>query len=810
MKKWAKRILLLLGVLALLLVAFILLLQTNWSKSFIKEKLQTYLSQKTNTQFVIHSLDYGLPNWVELNGVYVADLAKDTLLFGKQIRVDISMLKLLVGKYEIKKVLLDNVYINLANKEQDSVFNCQFIIDAFKSKSSNKNASSTPLKFSIDEVELKQVRFNQLNYQTGELLKLQARHFQLKVKDVDVEKMQLNLTKIAADDVNFTMQILNAQPTSTATTSATLPIIQVDSLNIRNSTIIFENKPQQLYTNNFIGNLQLHQLSNKSNSNTFNVQSILLNNSNIELNHSTKNETIVIKENAVSIKASTNTNFNFIVDEISLFKNNVVYNNTAKPQLKKGIDYFHLNIKALNFVATANKYVDGVLAANIQRFSFKDKSGFQLDSLSGSIRVDTNFIVATNLVVRTPTSSINATATVYPVTNQLTALNENNIQITKTIIGKKDVQLLLANFSEQYKEQLDILGNVLVSAQIKGTSNNLNIQALKVQSIKPNILNLEMNGKINNLSNPQKISYNTNIKNLSITEKLIYPFLKNVPQKIQLPPIVQVNGTLAGNTNNVNANLRTNSTYGVAAIKANLQQFQQPKKMVYDIVLNATNLETGKWIGQDSIFGKLNGSIALKGNNGFDIKNNNMKVLAAIQSFQYKEKTYHNIQANTTLNNGLIKGIASIKDSLVSMQINGSANIHYEYPTVHAAVNIANANLYALGITEDSLSIATKSTINIDDASPNKLQAQIIIDSIIFIKGVQKIIVDSSTILAFVRNDSTIIQLDAPFVNANIKSTVYYNSIPLLLTDVINNFLPSTVNNKVVNKDEKKCHLLKE
>jgi hypothetical protein len=349
MKKWAKRILLLVGVLLVLLIALLLLLQTNWSKSYIKEKLQTYLSQKTNTQFVIHSLDYSLPNWVELNGVYVSDLSKDTLLYGKQIRVDVAMLKLIAGKCEINKVLLDDVYINLSNKVNDSVFNYQFIVDAFKSKSTDTTTSSTPIKFSIDDIELKNVRFNQLNYNAGMLLKLQAQHFQLKVKNVDIDKMNFNVSKVLANGLKFNMQIVKEQSAATSTTAFALPIIQLDSFHIKNSNIVFENKPQQLYSNNKISDLQLAELSNKSDINTFKIKSILLNNSNIEFNHSTKNETIVVKENAVTVQTSANTNINFVVDEINLSQNKIVYNNLAKPELQKGLDYYHLNIDNLNF-----------------------------------------------------------------------------------------------------------------------------------------------------------------------------------------------------------------------------------------------------------------------------------------------------------------------------------------------------------------------------------------------------------------------------------------------------------------------------
>jgi len=811
MKKWGKRILYFFSGIIILLLLVVLLLQTRWAKNLLRDKIQAFVSEKTKSEFVIGSIDYSLPKWVELNGVFMRDQAKDTLLYGQQIKVDINMLKLISSKFEVNKIVFDNVYINLTKREHDSVFNYQFIADAFKSKDTDKKEkdSSSTLNLSIKDIELKHTRFNKLDYEGGSFMRLVAGEFHLKVDSLDLNKMHFDINRLYADSISFSMQILKKQPDEVANTEQTsLPILKADSLIIKNSSVFFENKPEQLYTNNRIGLLQAAKLNNTKNANTFTGKSFVLAKSDIEFRHATKEQAVTVKKDTLTAIISKGSSLNFIMDELSLLQNNIVYNNTAKPEKKTGLDYFHLGIKDLNLVAKASKFVDGNIQSNIQRFSFKDKSGFSLDSMSGDVIVDSNFISIKNFVLRTPNSTINMQAAVYPAsfnspTNSPAKLPDNDITITKTIIGKKDLELLTDGLTKKYKEQLDELGNLVVDAHIRGNAEKLNIQQLVVNATRPNTLNLQMSGVIEHATDAKNIRYNTNIKNLTVSQKIISPFLKDSKQQINLPPIININGSLVGDTKNVNANLTTNSAYGFAVIKAKLNQFTKPANMTYDIAVNARNLETGKWIGQDSILGKLNGSIAVKGNGGFDVKNNNMKVLAAIKSFGYRQNIIDNININTTLNKGLINGTGSIKDELIGISFNGKANIHNEYPTVDAMVNVSNADLLALGFSKDTMNITAITKIKVDNATPKNLNAFIRIDSAIIRKDQQKISIDSATVLAFVRNDSTIIQVVSPFADADIKSTVYYNEIPALLQQVMNQFMPSTTATASTNSQDK-------
>jgi uncharacterized protein involved in cysteine biosynthesis len=66
-KKWIGRILL--GILLLLLL-LVLLIHTRPVKNFIRGKLESYLIKKTNSEIHISAINYRLPKWVELDGVF--------------------------------------------------------------------------------------------------------------------------------------------------------------------------------------------------------------------------------------------------------------------------------------------------------------------------------------------------------------------------------------------------------------------------------------------------------------------------------------------------------------------------------------------------------------------------------------------------------------------------------------------------------------------------------------------------------------------------------------------------------------------
>ncbi len=781
--------------LIVLLLIFVVSLQTKWAKNLIREKVETYIQHKTNTKFEIGSIDFSFPKWVEVNGLFMLDQANDTLVFGKHIKVDMDMIALIQSKYVINQVILDQIYVNLYNKDIDSTFNYQFVIDAFSSKKPTIAPTDTAsaLNLKVKDISIINTRFKQNDYYSGNLMDISLQKFHLNVDSINVNDLHIDINDLTVEGLNFKYLITKEQKPSKGKTPN--PLFNITKTIVKNSHIYFENVLDALLSKNDIDYLEVVDLNNTTTLNSYTTQSVILNNSSVFFQHRSENEVVKVVKDTVMAIANNATALGITVGDINFQNNAFVYNNISKPKKNAGLDYYHLDLTGVKIVAANTKFDDGNVKTHVKSFAFKEKSGLTLDTLSGTVSMDSSKIMVKDFFAQTPYSTIALEAMVYPQffinrNNIKGTLPDNEIKLFKTIISKKDVALIDVVLAKKYKKQLDVLGNLSIDAYIKGNPKRMTIQSLVVNSLKNNDLVINLSGNIYNPTDLKKVSYSLNLNEVSASRALIEPFIPLSSQPINLPPRLSLKGLVSGNLRDVKTDMSVSSAFGMAGIKATLQGFDKPKALVYDLILNAKNLEIGKWIGRDTMLGQLNGRIDVKGNKGFDVKTNNMTVLADIQSFRFNQNVIHNINTDLKLNSGIAKGKASINDELIGFSFDGQANIQTDYPSVNAAINIKKANLLALGFASDTLLVTAFTTIKVENSTPQNLNALIQIDSASLVRNAQTIRVDSASASAFVRNDSTFINVVSPFVDAEVNSTVYYNDMAALVQKILNQFIP--------------------
>ncbi len=82
----------------------------------------TYLENKLKTKVAIGKLDIKFPTALSLQNVYIEAQDKDTLLYGGELKVDISMLKLLKSDIEIQEIALNDITAKVKRLPPDSTF----------------------------------------------------------------------------------------------------------------------------------------------------------------------------------------------------------------------------------------------------------------------------------------------------------------------------------------------------------------------------------------------------------------------------------------------------------------------------------------------------------------------------------------------------------------------------------------------------------------------------------------------------------------------------------------------------------------
>src|SRR5438874_9210547 len=110
------------AVLVLIVLVFVLI-QTPPVQNFAREKIQTYLQHKLKTNVTIGKLYIGLPDIVSLQNVYIEDHAKDTLLAGGRLKVNIDLFRLLRNVVQINEIQLEGITAKVKRSLPDTVYN---------------------------------------------------------------------------------------------------------------------------------------------------------------------------------------------------------------------------------------------------------------------------------------------------------------------------------------------------------------------------------------------------------------------------------------------------------------------------------------------------------------------------------------------------------------------------------------------------------------------------------------------------------------------------------------------------------------
>ena len=196
------------------LIGLNILLYVLLSIPFVQQKVANYavdiLKNTLKTEVSIDEVRLTLFNHATLNGIYIEDRAKDTLLYAKHLDVKLSPWQLIKSNtLAITSISLDNFLINVNKKDSVSDFNFQFIIDAFSGDTVKTDTTKSTLKIVITDVDIKNGR---LNYDVlsdsvtphlfnASHISLYDLNINLDLNSIDPDKLDIALNNLSAKEM---------------------------------------------------------------------------------------------------------------------------------------------------------------------------------------------------------------------------------------------------------------------------------------------------------------------------------------------------------------------------------------------------------------------------------------------------------------------------------------------------------------------------------------------------------------------------------------------------------------------------------
>jgi autotransporter translocation and assembly factor TamB/Tfp pilus assembly major pilin PilA len=774
--------------------AVLIIIQVPAFQNFAKEKIVTYLNKKVKTKVVIQTLKIEFPQKIVLEGVYFEDQNKDTLLSGKKIAVDISLLQLINNNITINTIDLNGITANIS-KNKVGVFNFDYLIKAFETPKKEPVAPSDPLVISLGKINLDtiNIRYNDAYGESDITLKLQ--HLNTRIENFDLDKMDFAVPKVKVQglQLQYIQGLVQNKIATTEETNAPKLKLSLGELDLSKIDIIYKDEQSQLNTT-----LDFKKLFIKFDKTDLSNQVILVDN--IELNNAKGSLSLgKIKKIIASTPAATagRNEWDVKIKKLSLNRIGFTFDDDNAKAVQKGIDYKHLQLNGLSSQINSIHYSNISTSATVASLSVKEKSGLAIESFTADLFYGRKNAFFKNLYLKTPQTIVqNQIEIGYPsiesIANNLGDISINaNLQ--KSTIGFKDILVFvptLAN-TNPFKDNPNAI--LKIDTKVGGKLKNISIPKLQISGIGSTIVNAS--GKITGLPNVDKANFDLVINQFETTAKDLNSFVPKgtIPNTIQLPAAFNLKGSFKGSIQDFYTDLVLGSSYGGAKIKGKFNQTIKNREK-YNAKAELQNFDLGKLI-KNAAVGKLSLNTTISGT-GLDPKSANASLDGTIKQLYYNKYNYQNLALKGKINNGSFEASANSIDPNLTFDLVANGGFNDKYPKGKIKLNLDIADLEKLNLHAGPLKIRGDVVADIQSADLDYLNGSFNILNLTVADEKEEFVTDSISLIAVSDATKNSLIIKSPFLIASVDGKYKLSKIGAAISNSVAHYYGPTTTAK--------------
>ncbi len=792
------------GSVLFLILLLLILIQFPAVQNFAKDKIVSYLQGKLHTKVSIAKLSINFPKQIVLKGIYLEDQQKDTLLAGQNVRVDISMLKLLKGNVEINHVELDGITANVYRTGRDTVFNYQYIIDAFADTTRQKEEDTAAgMQFKVGKLVLNNINSSFRDEQTGMDFLIHLGKSQVAFETFDPAKMNFSVPLIAFDSVAGHMYqnkpLLAPEPAAKVEAESNEPFqlsLALKQIGLTNIQFDYRNDVSPMRAHIDMGELSADVQSVDLSKLDVQVNKIKLRHTKANLALGKSVQTAIAKEEVKKeVNAQANNPWKIFISDADFANNDIVYDDDNVAPVKTGMDYSHIAIdsftlKAGNILLTPTGY-----SGDIAKASFSEKSGFVLQDLQTKFTYSDTGASLKNLRVQTDKTIIQdeislAYDSLASVIKDIGSLYVN-ASLQQCKLSVKDI----LTFAPQLQPNLKGFENavIAINAKVNGYVKDIAIPSLQVSGIGSAVMNIS--GRIKGLPDPAKTSYDVRINNFTAGKADILHFLPgNLQIPVSLPGRMTASGTFKGSAENFITDALLQTDKGNAKVSGSLNMAAK----TYNMKGELQDADLG-YLLQDTMIGRLTMSFMAKGS-GFEPAAMNTDAAMNVSSAYIQGYNYKNLTAKASVRKGYSKITADMHDPNIAFGLNASALVKEKAMSdVKLDLDIDSLALKTLGFTKDDIRLRGRLLADIPVADMEQPVGSIRMDNVTLQYNNDVYSPDSITITANKTDSGQLITLQSQVLNADLLGTYKLSSIANGPMQVLNKYYSLGLKDSAIN-----------
>jgi hypothetical protein len=791
-----KRLLKVFAVVLLLFISIILFIRSQWGQDIIVSKVVNYVSNKTKTEISIDKLFITFSGNLYLEGLYLEDKKGDTLVYSKSLEANVPFSPLITGSgIALNSLDWTGLKANVIREEGSEDFNFTFLIDAFVTTDTVQTTNeSEPLNISVGTINLQDF---DITYNDG-FLGIES-DVHLGILELEMDKLDLDNMHYEIDDFTLRNSDINYKQTkpfitTEDTTSTQLPYIEIGDFNLDNVKANYNSVPDKQVANINIGDFSLELEKADLNKNEISIDQLALSNSYISFKTEDQSETEISETENSSVFEWPD--YNFTLKKLELKNNSIAYQVGSQKAIKGSFNANALAISNLELVAQNINYIKEKSNLSLEKFSFNEKSGFQLKNFGFDAQLSATDTKITNLKLETNKSELYGNASLkYKEVQQLIDTPEEafvNLNLSKFSI----------NVSDAFIFQPDLVNNEYVNKVAnKSITGNINASgSLKSIQIPDLIINWGENtqllaqGELGNLVQPDSLSFDFNTIKATSNRNDILNFVSENDIGVSIPNTIQLNAVASGTATDAKGEIILKIPEGTAKIDGN---YSNSTQLVFNGNLKIDTLQLDKLLKNEDL-GDISLTMNISGS-GSNLNSLNAKLNTDFSQLEYKKYDFSNLNLNGEIANGQGDINLNFKDENLNLEANTSLNLDSITSAIKLNLNVIGADLYALGITSENIKMATK--LNADfkgNADDFELNTNIIETITVF--NDQPYRMSDVELNTKIDSNNTNITVNSRFLNGNLKANGSVDKLSTALQAQINNyFSDSIVENTDVN-----------
>ncbi len=672
----------------------------------------SYVSDKTETEVSIDRLYVTFLGAAQIEGIYLEDKQKDTLLYAKSILVDVEWKPILDGFYHVKRVALEGVNANIHNSN-DSTFNYQFLIDAFSDSTSNKKPATpdstkekSSIPFSIDKIYLADINASFKDITTTLKTSLSLTELETEVNSLDFDSLNFDVAHLNLNGVNFQYRQEQGHPSSEEESASGLPNIKVGSIKLSNIKFNYDAVYDSLFVGGDWNKLEITTASLNLNKQQINVEKLLNQQRSFSLLLPATDTT-----SAQSDSVNSNSDEPFTLPDWTIDVGEIDFNlqqlaiNMGKPIETKSFDANHLNYSHINLSSESLSFSSKQIKADELRFSAQDKNNFNLKQLKTDLDFNDKGISLIGLKLQANQTNIDGDIILqYNSFDELIEADLNKINANIQFKAGTKVALNDAYyFSPSLKEvaTYDSLTKhpIALYGQLKGNALKTDIEKLVVFYGENSSINTR--GSVEKWMNADSIQVTLNDLTLDASTNDFSFFMpsdypNHYPQKVELTG----KGFYSPQKVSADANAVIDD-YSQLDVKGFLNL---TKKQDYKLDLKASKLALDKWL-QDSVSFEPTDVFVNAEGSGFEWPNLTTDASIIIPKFSYQQMDFDSLFLDLQVRKDSLNLNSKYEDNKLAYQLTANGKLDSTQQKITLDLNLDKLNLQTFGIA-DSLAYA--------------------------------------------------------------------------------------------------------